>query len=328
MNGTQRAAIFLLSLGEGEAASIMKHMGAKDVQRVGAAMVNLKNVSREQVETVFRSFAESVREETSLGVGADDYVRNVLVQALGDDKAGALVDRIVSSGQSKGLEALNWMEPKAIFDLVRNEHPQIVAIVLSYIDEEQAGEVLKMLPDKLRSEVVMRIATLDGIQPSALAELDEVIEKQFQKGGSMQSAPLGGTKRAAAVLNMLDGATEEEVLKFISGNDQGLADRIADLMFTFDNLLQVDDRGIQELLREISTDVLATALKGADDVIREKFFNNISKRAAEILKDDLETKGPVRLSEVEAAQKEILTVARRMADQGQIALGGRGERYV
>lgn len=328
VNGTQRAAIFLLSLGESDAASVMKHMGAKDVQRVGAAMVSMKNVSRDQVESVFRTFADSVREETSLGVGADDYVRNVLVQALGDDKAGALVDRIVSGGQAKGLDALNWMEPKAITDLVRNEHPQIIAIVLSYIDEEQAGNVLRNLPEKLRSEVVMRIATLDGIQPAALAELDEIIEKQFAKAGNMQASPLGGAKRAAGILNMLESGMDEEVLRFISKNDADLGNKISDLMFTFDTLLQVDDRGVQELLREISMDTLAVALKGADDVIRDKFLRNISKRASEILQDDLETKGPVRLSEVEAAQKEILGVARRMADQGQIAMGGRGERYV
>lgn len=326
--GPERAAILLMSLGEAEAAEVLKHMGAKDVQKVGQAMASLTNVSRERATEVVSRFVEELDTQTSLGVGADDYVRRVLVGALGEDKASGLIDRILLGRNSKGLEALKWMETRAVADLVRNEHPQIVAIVLAYLDSDQAAEVVALLPERMRSDVLMRIAKLDGIQPAALKELDEIMERQFSGGSNLKSSSVGGVKVAANILNLMDSSTESAITGRISELDSELSQRIQDLMFVFDNLAEVDDRGIQTILKDIATDQLGLALKGADPRIREKFLGNMSKRAAEMLVEDMESKGPVRLADVEAAQKEILTVARRLADSGEISLGGKGEEFV
>lgn len=326
--GPERAAILLMSLGEAEAAEVLKHMGAKDVQKVGQAMASLTNVSRERATEVVSRFVEELDTQTSLGVGADDYVRRVLVGALGEDKASGLIDRILLGRNSKGLEALKWMETRAVADLVRNEHPQIVAIVLAYLDPDQAAEVVVLLPERMRSDVLMRIAKLDGIQPAALKELDEIMERQFSGGSNLKSSSVGGVKVAANILNLMDSSTESAIVGRIGEADSELSQRIQDLMFVFDNLADVDDRGIQTILKDIATDQLGLALKGADPRIREKFLGNMSKRAAEMLVEDMESKGPVRLADVEAAQKEILTVARRLADSGEISLGGKGEEFV
>jgi flagellar motor switch protein FliG len=327
-SGTDRAAILLMTLGEQNAAEVLKHMGAKDVQRVGTAMAQLSNVSREEVSGVLVKFTQTVESQTSVGVGSDEYVRKVLVNALGEDKAGGLIDRILLGRTSKGLEALKWMEPRAIAEMVRLEHPQIISIVLAYIDSDQAAEVLVHLPEWLRADVIMRIATLDGIQPSALSELDEIMEKQFAGNAGSQSSSLGGPKVAAGILNFMDGSTESSVMEHVKKVDEALGSRIEDLMFVFDNLIDIDDRGMQDLLREVAQDRLLLAMKGADEALKQKIFKNMSQRAAEMLKDDLEAKGPVRLADVEAAQKEILAIARKMADAGTLALGGKGEEYV
>lgn len=326
--GPERAAILLMSLGEAEAAEVLKHMGAKDVQKVGQAMATLTSVSRERATEVLEGFVSELDTQTSLGVGADDYVRRVLVGALGEDKASGLIDRILLGRNSKGLEALKWMETRAVADLVRNEHPQIVAIVLAYLDPDQAADVVLQLPERMRTDVLMRIAKLDGIQPQALKELDEIMERQFSGGGNLKSSSVGGVKVAASILNLMDSANESAIVGRISEADGELGQRIQDLMFVFDNLADVDDRGVQTLLRDIATDQLGLALKGADPRIRDKFLKNMSKRAAEMLVEDMEAKGPVRLSDVEAAQKEILAVARRLADAGEITLGGKGEEFV
>lgn len=328
LSGTDRAAILLLSLGENEAAEVLRHLGAKDVQRLGQAMANLSSVSREQAESVLQGFVANLESQTSLGVGADDYVRKVLVQALGEDKAGGLIDRILLGRNSKGLEALKWMETRAVAELIRNEHPQIIAIVLSYLDPDQAAEVLVNLPERIQSDVVLRIATLDGIQPQALRELDEIMERQFTGTANIKASSVGGVKVAATILNLLDSSTEAKLTETIKGVDEDLGQRIQDLMFVFDNLADVDDRGIQTLLREISTDTLALALRGADPKVRDKLLRNMSKRAAEMLVEDMEAKGPVKISDVEVAQKDILATARRLAESGGIALGGKGEDFV
>ncbi|TAJ51164.1 MAG: flagellar motor switch protein FliG [Nevskiaceae bacterium] len=328
LSGTDRAAILLLSLGENEAAEVLRHLGAKDVQRLGQAMANLSSVSREQAESVLHGFVANLESQTSLGVGADDYVRKVLVQALGEDKAGGLIDRILLGRNSKGLEALKWMETRAVAELIRNEHPQIIAIVLSYLDPDQAAEVLVNLPERIQSDVVLRIATLDGIQPQALRELDEIMERQFTGTANIKSSSVGGVKVAATILNLLDSSTEAKLTETIKGVDEDLGQRIQDLMFVFDNLADVDDRGIQTLLREISTDTLALALRGADPKVKDKLLRNMSKRAAEMLVEDMEAKGPVKISDVEVAQKDILATARRLAESGGIALGGKGEDFV
>lgn len=324
LEGTEKAAIFLLTLGEKDAASVLRHMGPKEVQQVGAAMASLKNVSRAMVNEVLKDFELMVREQTSIGIGSENYIRNMLVEALGEDKAGGLIDRILLGRNSKGLDALKWMDARAVAEVIRQEHPQIIAIVLAYLEPDQAAGVLSYLPEKIAADCVMRVSTLDGIQPSALNELDEILDRQFSGRGALKSSNVGGVKTAANILNFVDTSVEGEILGQIGEADEDLSQQIQDLMFVFDNLVDVDDRGIQALLREISSDILVTALKGADERVKEKIFGNMSKRAAETMRDDLEAKGPVRLSDVEAAQKEILTTARRMAESGGIMLGGKG----
>ncbi len=327
-SGTERAAILLLTLGEQEAAQVLKHMGAKEVQRVGAAMAQLKQVSREEVTTILTDFSLVVESQTSVGVGVDEFLRKVLVDALGEDKAANVIERINIGRSSKGLEALKWMDPRAVAELIRLEHPQIIAIVLAYLDADQSAEVLQQLPSGLRAEVVMRIAALDGVQPSALSELDDVMEKQFAGRSAGKTSVLGGAKAAADIVNFLDPSQESALMEQITAADQALAARIQDLVFVFDNLIDLDDRSMQELLRNVPSDKLLIALKGTDDELKQKIFKNMSQRAAEMLRDDLEARGPVRLSEVEAAQKEILAAARKLAEAGTIALGGKGEEYV
>lgn len=329
LNGVTRAAILLMALGEEAASQVMKHMEPREVQAVGSAMASLKNVSREQVTTVLSNFCQMVERQTGLGLGADDYVRKVLVQALGEDKAGGMIDRILHGANTKGLETLKWMDPRAVADLIRLEHPQIVAIILSYLDNDQAAEILQYLPERARVDVLMRIATIDGIQPAALQELNEIIEKQFTSNSNVKSSSLGGAKTAANILNCMDGRVEGEVLDTIKEIDIDLGQQIQDLMFVFENLMDVSDRDIQTILREISSESLVLALKGCDEELKDKIFRNMSKRAAEMLRDDLEARGPVRLSEVKSAQKEILAVIRRLAEFGDISLrGNSAEEYV
>lgn len=328
-NGTERAAILLLSLGEQEAAEVMKHMGAKDVQRIGAAMTQLQNVSRQELSNVLNEFTTTVESQTSLGVGVDEYLRKVLIGALGEDKASGVIDRILFGRSSKGLEALKWMDSRAVSELIRQEHPQIISIVLAYLDPDQSAEILTQFPEWLRADVIMRIATLDGIQPSALHELDDVIEKQFAgKTGALKTSVIGGIKTAANIMNFMDTQQESAVIEQIRKVDDSLGGKIQDLMFVFNDMLNIDDRGMQEVLRAVPGDRLLLAMKGADDALKEKIYKNMSQRAAEMLKDDLEARGPVRLSEVEAAQKEVLALVRKMAEAGTVQLGGKGEEFV
>jgi flagellar motor switch protein FliG len=326
--GTERAAILLLSLGEQEAAQVLKHMGAREVQRVGAAMAKLQSVSRDEVSEVLQDFTTRVENQTSVGVGADEFLRKVLIDALGDDKAQSVIERINIGPTSKGLEALKWMDPRAVAELIRLEHPQIIAIVLAYLDSDHAAEILAALPAGVRPDVVMRIATLDGVQPTALSELDDIMERQFAGKSAGKTSALGGAKAAADIVNFLDASQEGPLMEIITKTDEALAAKIQDLIFVFDNLIALDDRSMQELLRNVQSDRLLLALKGADETLKAKVFKNMSQRAAEMLKDDLEAKGPVRLSEVEAAQKEVLGAARKLAEAGTISLGGKGEQFV
>jgi flagellar motor switch protein FliG len=327
-SGTERAAILLLTLGEQEAAQVLKHMGAKDVQRIGTAMSKLTNVSREEVHGVIQHFTASVESETSVGVGTDEFLRKVLVDALGQDRAASIIDRINIGRSTKGLEALKWMDSRAVAELIRLEHPQIVAIILAYLDPDQSAEVLTHLPANVRADIVVRIATLDGVQPSAINELDDIMEKQFAGKSAAKTSSMGGAKAAANIINLLEPSQEGMIMEQITKADQALGARIQDLIFVFDNLIEIDDRSMQELMRQVPSDRLLLALKGAEDSLKEKIFKNMSQRAAEMLKDDLEAKGPVRVSEVEGAQREILQIARKLADAGAIALGNKGEAYV
>ena len=267
--------------------------------------------------------------QSSVGVDSDEYVRNMLISALGEDKAGNIIDRILLGKNSKGLDSLKWMDPRAVADVVKNEHPQIIAIVLSYLESDHAAEVLTNLPERSRSDVLMRIATLDGVPPVAIKELNEVLEKQFAGNSGMQSTGIGGVKIAAGILNFMDGTSETAITEAITEHDAELSQNIQEQMFVFDNLLDVDDQGMQKILREVQSDNLILALKGADDKMKEKIFNNMSSRAAEMMREDLDSKGPVRLKDVEDAQKEMLVVARQLADSGEISLGGNAdEEYV
>ncbi len=324
LSGVERSALLMLGLGEQHAAEILRHMGPKEVQEIGLAMAGLNNVTNSQMELVMQKFVDAIGEQTSLGMGSDEYIRNMLTSALGADKASGIIDRILLGRNSKGLEQLKWMDSRAIAELIRLEHPQIIAIVMSFLDPDQAAGVLAEFPERVRTDVIMRVATLDGIQPSALQELDEILEKQFSGGSNVKSSALGGVKKAADILNFVDGAVESKVIEQINEADDELSQQIQDNMFVFENLIDVDDRGMQTLLREISSDQLLLALRGAPEPLREKIFKNMSSRAAEMLKDDLEAAPPAKLSDVENSQKEILTVARRLSDAGEINLGGSG----
>lgn len=328
MNGNlsslEKAAIFLLSLGEQAAAEVIRHLGPREVQLIGTEMAKMQNVTREMVNTTVADFVVEMGTRTPLGLKNDEYIRKVLTNALGDEKARGMIERILIGGSTKGLESLKWMDARSVIEIVRFEHPQIIAIVLAFLEPDHAAQVLAGLPENIRSDILMRIATMDGVQPAAMQELNDMLESQLRGGNQSKNAGMGGVKCAANILNFVDRSIESRITETLNEQDPDLAGRIQDLMFTFDNLVDIDDRGIQTLLREVSTDNLVLALKGTDDNIKGKIFRNMSQRAADMLRDDLESRGPVKLSDVEAAQKEIITIARRLADEGQIALGATG----
>jgi flagellar motor switch protein FliG len=324
LSGTQRAAVLLMSLGESEAADVLKHMSAKEVQKLGAAMATISGVTRAQLEQIVAEFTGLLEEQTSVGIGADDYVRKVLLQALGEDKANGVIDRILHGRNSRGLDNLKWMDARAVAELVRNEHPQIMAIVLSYLDPDHAAEVLKFLSDRVRGDVMLRVATLDSIPANALNELNDILEKQFSGQQGAKASSMGGLKTAANILNFVDGTLEQQILGNIGQVDSELSGRIQDMMFVFDDIAEMDDRSVQAVMREIAGDRLGLALRGCDPKVREKILKNMSKRAADMLVEDMEARGPAKLSDVEGAQKEILSAVRRLADAGTIQLGGSG----
>jgi flagellar motor switch protein FliG len=328
LNGVQKAAVLLMAMGSDNAAAVLKHLNPKEVQILGGAMASLQNVNKPTMEGVMTQFVNEVNNQTAMGIGSDEYIREMMVNALGEDKAKNMIDRILLGSGTKGLEALKWMDGRAVAEVIRLEHPQIIAIVLSYLEPDHAAEVVRMLPERTRADIMMRVAALEGIPPSALQELDQIMEKQFQGSSNVSQSSMGGYKTAASILNFMDSSVESAIMDSIGEHDQEMADSISELMFVFDNLIDVDDRGIQSLLREISSDTLTLALKGADEAIKDKILKNMSKRASEMLREDMEARGPVRLSEVEAAQKEILATARRLADEGDIVLGGGGEEFV
>ncbi|MDP2828834.1 MAG: flagellar motor switch protein FliG [Sulfuricellaceae bacterium] len=323
--GVVKSAILLMSLGEEEAAEVFKFLGPKEVQRLGTAMAAIKNVKRDQIESVLYDFRKEAEEKTTVGMANDEYIRSVLTKALGTERAANLIDRILQGGDTAGIESLKWMDAGAVAELIKNEHPQIIATILVHLDRDQASEVLGCFVERLRNDVILRIATLDGIQPAALRELNDVLTKLLAGSTNIKKSAMGGVRAAAEILNFMGTASETSVINSIRDYDPELAQGIQDEMFVFDNLMDIDDRSIQLLLREVQSESLILALKGATPELREKIFKNMSSRAAEMLRDDLEAKGPVRLSEVEAEQKEILKVVRRLADEGQIVLGGGGD---
>ena len=322
--GTQRAAILLMSLGEQDAANVLKQLDAREVQKLGIAMAELKEVSREQMTAVLDTFIGVADSKANLAGGSQDYVRRVLTQAVGKQKADMLLDRVTTGQTGQGIEALKWMESKAVAQIISGEHPQIAAIVLSHLEPEQSAGILPLLPEDMRTEVLMRIATLNEVPQSALTELDQLVEKQANATPPATVRRIGGARTVASILNAMERDKSGEELGKIEKADGEMHGRIKDLLFIFDNLLNVDDRGIQALLREVGSDTLAVALRGAEPEVQEKILKNMSKRAAEILKDDMEARGPVKLTDVEAAQKEIVVIAQRLAEEGTISLGGKG----
>ncbi len=322
--GLENAAILLMSLGEEEAANVFKHLSPKEVQGLGETITKMKSISRERVDGVLERFASTASAQSNLVSDTDEYVKTVLRRALGDDKANLLIDRILQGGDTAGIEGLKWMDPVAVGELLRVEHPQIVAAILVHLDFDHAAEVLKTFTERQRNEVLVRVATLDGIQPSALKDLNEVMSKVLAGGERARRASLGGVKAAAEMINLMGASVETAVLDYIREADNDLAQKILDNMFSFDDLQKLDDKGIQAMLKEVQSESLVIALKGATPEMRELVFKNMSTRAAETLREDLESRGPVRVSEVEAEQKELLKVVRRLADEGQIVLGGGG----
>ncbi len=327
--GLNQAAILLLSIGEEEASEVFKYLSPKEVQKIGEVMAKTKNVTRDKVDAVLGSFCDVAELHTSVGNNGDDYVRSVLTKALGKEKANLLLDRILQGSDVSGIEGLKWMDASAVAELIKGEHPQIVATILVHLERDQAAEVLGHLSERLRNDVMLRIATLDGIQPYALQELNDVLGKLLSSGDKVKKTAMGGIRTAAEILNFAGAAREAAIVEAVRQYDADLAQKILDEMFVFDNLLDVEDRGIQLLLREVQSESLIVALKGAKQDLREKIFKNMSQRAADLLRDDLETKGPVKLRQVETEQKEILKIARRLAEEGQISLGSKGdEAYV
>ena len=324
LEGVEKAAILLLSLSEEDAAQILKHLEPKQVQKLGTEMAKVDDMTQTKITAVHKHFIEEIQNYSTIGFQSQDFVKRALTAALGEDKAANLIDQILMGSGAKGLDSLKWMDSKQVASIIRNEHPQIQTIVLSYLEPEQSAEILAQFPEKVRLDLLMRIANLEEVQPAALQELNEIMEKQFAGQAGTQAAKMGGLKSAANIMNYLDTAIEGQLMDAIREQDEEMSQQIQDLMFVFDNLIDVDDKGIQAILREVQQDALLKSIKGADEELKNKIMKNMSKRAAEMLNDDLEALGPVRISEVETAQKEILSVARRLSDSGEIMLGGGG----
>ena len=323
--GLNDAAIFLMSLGEAEASEVFKHFSPKEVQKLGETIAKISSVSKERVDEVVSKFSVAAAAQSLIVSDTGNYVRAVLKRALGDDKASLLIDRILQGGDVSGIESLKWMDPFSVAELLRNEHPQIVAAILVHLDFEQAASVLKLFTDRQRNEVVLRVATMEGIQPLALKDLNEVLFNVLAGGDKVRKASLGGIKASAEIVNLLGSNIEAVVLESIRAHDPDLAQKITDKMFVFDDIIKLDDKAIQLVLKEVSSEALIPALKGAAVELKEKILANMSTRAADTLREDLESRGPMRLSEVETQQKEILKTVRRLADEGQIMIGGGSE---
>ena len=319
---TQKTAIIMMVLGEEEAANVIGHLPPREVQHLGAAMVSVANVSQGAVDMVLDEFVGTMKQQTNLSMGTSDYVQRVFNKALGEDKASSVLNRIIPTRASNGLDILNWMDARSIAEMIRGEHPQIISIIVSFLEHEVAADVLHYLPEDLRADIIMRVAQLETIQPEALEELETIMQKQFTSNSAVKSSNVGGVNQAAKIMNFTKSDMETQIMGNLMERDEDLTGRIQDNMFVFDNLSGVDARSIQVLIRNIETDLLMVALKGADDLVKDSFLDNMSKRAGILFLDDMEAKGPMRISEVEEAQKDILRTARRLSDAGEMMLGG------
>lgn len=328
LSGPCQAAILLMALGEEEAARILQHMKPAEVQALGEAMSQIDGVSQSQIGATLDQFIVRVGNESSLGLGSADYFKTALTRAVGEDKASSVIARLPRDEQENGLTALKWMDSRVVAKIIRNEHPQIIATVLSHLPRDQAGDVLERLPDESHVDIVRRISRLDNVHPSALADLNDIIQQLFENNSQIEISGIGGVKVAAEILNGVSKESEERILESLEASDTELCTEIRDGMFIFENLLSLDDRGMQTLLRDVASDELIFALKGASSEMQEKLFRNMSSRAAELLRDDLAAKGPVKLSEVETAQRNVLTTAQQLSEEGKIAFGGKGDDFV
>jgi len=324
MDGIERAAILLLSMGEKNASEVLKHLEPRQVQKVGMAMSSMDTVNRAKMQSVLIDFISAIEDQTSLTVDTEHYLRTVLIEALGEEKASPFIDRILVTDKESGLNKLKWLDGRLIADVIRNEHPQIIATILIHLDSEQSAEVVSYFSAEKRAEILLRMCNIDTVKPEAISELGQVIEKQLSGQKIGKSASIGGIKSVADVINFLDGSIEEEVLSKITDWDEELAEKIRDKMFVFENISEMDDRSLQTLLRDVSTEQLKVALKGVTETTKEKVFANMSKRAADLLREDIEMQGPVKVSDMEQAQKDILTIARNLAEDGKISLGTKG----
>jgi flagellar motor switch protein FliG len=328
MNASEKSAIVMLTLGDVLAAEVFKHLNAHEVKQISGSMVNMAGFTHDQMAMVLEEFKKDSSEYAALSLNTNDYLRSVLVKALGEERASSLLEDLLDTHQgSNGIETLNFMDPQAVFDLIREEHPQIIATILVHLKRNQAADVLGKFDDRERNDIMLRIATFGGVQPAALQELTEVLNNLLH-GQNLKRSKMGGVRPAAEILNLMKSQQEEAAIEAVREFDGELAQKIIDEMFLFENLVDVEDRSIQRLLQEIESDTLIVALKGADEPLRMKFFRNMSRRQAELMTDDLASRGPVRLSQVEAEQKTILNVVRRLAESGEILIGGSDDAYV
>lgn len=328
MNASEKSAIVMLTLGDVLAAEVFKHLNAHEVKQISSSMVNMAGFIHDQMAMVLEQFKKDSSEYAALSLNTNDYLRSVLVKALGEERASSLLEDLLDTHQGgNGIETLNFMEPQSVFDLIREEHPQIIATILVHLKRNQAADVLGKFDDRERNDIMLRIATFGGVQPAALQELTEVLNNLLH-GQNLKRSKMGGVRPAAEILNLMKSHQEEAAIEAVREFDGELAQKIIDEMFLFENLVEVEDRSIQRLLQEIESETLIIALKGADEPLRMKFFRNMSRRQAELMTDDLASRGPVRLSQVEAEQKTILNVVRRLAESGEILIGGSDDAYV
>lgn len=328
LTATEKSAVLLMTIGEDRAAEVFKHLSTREVQQLSTTMAGMRQVSHQQLTEVLGEFQDEAEQFAALSVNASDYLRTVLVKALGEERAASLLEDILESRDTaNGIETLNFMEPQAAADIIREEHPQIIATILVHLKRAQAADILAQFDERQRNDVMLRIATFGGVQPTALQELTEVLNNLLD-GQNLKRSKLGGIRTAAEIINLMKSQQEESVIDAMRTHDGELAQKIIDEMFLFENLVDVDDRSIQRILQEVENESLLIALKGADEALREKFMRNMSQRAADILRDDLATRGPIRLSLVEAEQKSILLIVRRLAETGEIVIGGGEDTYV
>ncbi|HBZ49043.1 MAG TPA: flagellar motor switch protein FliG [Halieaceae bacterium] len=328
MTSTEQAAIIVLLLGEQQASDIIKYLNPREVQALGSAMMSVADIPQESVNAVLDDFVQTIKKQTNLGLGTNEYVETVFKRALGEDKASTVLGRILPGASSKGLEILRWMDPRAITDMISGEHPQVIAIILSVLEYDIAADVLNFLPAEKRAEILQRVANLESVQPSAMEELERIMKQQFSNNSSAKSSSFGGVKTAAKIMNFVKVDLESKIMGDLSAIDEDIMLKIQDSMFTFDNLSMVDNKAIQVLMRNVDQDMLMVALKGAGEEVKEKFFDNMSQRARAMFVDDMESKGPMRISDVEDAQKTIMRLARKLSDAGELVLAGRGDDFV